>query len=57
MGDTMQERERLYSDSEKISNKKGYCPSLMELIQKPTSVGEAWMNSASATNANLQFLL
>lgn len=29
----------------------------MELIQKPTSAGEAWMNSASATNANLQFLL
>ena len=29
----------------------------MELIQKPISVGEAWMNSASATSANLQFLL
>ena len=53
----MRERECLYSDSEKISNKKGYCSSLMELIQKPISVGEARKNSASATNANLQFLL
>ena len=47
----------VFTLTEKISNKKGYCPSLMELIQKLTSVGEAWMNFASATNANLQFLL
>ena len=46
----MSGRDRIPSDS-------GYCPSLAELVDVPTTSAEKWINSGTATKATLSSLL